>query len=112
MRRAGNIDANQPSIVRVLRAVGASVQVLSGVGQGCPDILVGFRGRSFAIEIKDGSKPPSERRLTPDQEKWHREWRGDVHVVKDESEALRAIGLHVGEGTGLVSHHARDQKAG
>jgi hypothetical protein len=44
------------------------------------------------MEIKDGSLPPSHRRLTPDQVKWHTEWKGwRVAVVTSVEEALAAI---------------------
>ena len=45
------------------------------------------------IEVKDGDKPPSARKLTPDQVTWHEAWRGQVCVVKSVEEALEAIGL-------------------
>lgn len=93
MRKHGRTDANQPDIVKALRKVpGVSVQVLSAVGGGCPDLLVAFRGLNLLLEVKDESKPPSARVLTPEQEKWHREWTGHRAVVKNVTEALEAIG--------------------
>ena len=86
------IDANQPEIVKALRAVGASVQSLAEVGRGVPDLLVGYRGKQHLLEVKDGSKPPSARRLTEDEQNWHDAWRGKVWVVKTVDEALEAIG--------------------
>lgn len=93
MRRAAKIDRNQPEIVAALRAVGASVQPLHAVGQGCPDLLVGFRGQCFAIEVKDGNLAPSDRKLTPAQQQWHRDWRGHVAVALTVADALRVIGV-------------------
>lgn len=93
MRRAAAVDANQSEIVGALRGVGASVELLHAVGQGCPDIAVGFRGRNWFIEIKDGSKPPSARKLTEAQVKWHGEWRGQVDVAHTVDHALQIIGV-------------------
>ena len=93
MRRAARIDANQTQIVSALRSVGASVELLSAVGKGCPDLLVGYRGMNLLMEVKDGKKPPSERKLTSDQIVWHREWKGVVTVVNSVDEALFAIGV-------------------
>lgn len=95
MRRAARIDDNQPQIVADLRACGVSVQPLHAVGGGVPDLLVGWRGRNVLIEIKDGSKPPSRRRLTPDQEEWHASWRGQVAVAENIEQALEIIGFGV-----------------
>lgn len=67
MRCKGRVDANQPLIVRELRHLGASVAILSDLGGGIADILVGYRGSNFAFEIKDGSLSPSRRRLTDDE---------------------------------------------
>lgn len=61
--------------------MGASVQPLHTVGQGCPDLLVGYGGTNYLLEVKDGNKPPSQRKLTPDEHAWHDEWRGHVTVV-------------------------------
>lgn len=85
------VDANQAAIVHVLRGLGCTVQPLHTVGAGCPDLLVGFRGRNFLVEIKDGSKPPSERELTPAQKAWHMCWNGSVAIVSDQDEAVSLI---------------------
>lgn len=97
MRRAAKVDANQAEIVAALRAVGATVQPLHAVGQGCPDLLVGYRGINFLLEVKDGEKPPSARKLTPDQVSWHDTWRGSSWVVMNPKMALQVIGALKGE---------------
>jgi hypothetical protein len=89
---ARRVDANQRAIVAALRDVGASVEHLHTLGEGAPDLLVGFRGVNTLLEVKDGSKPPSRRRLTPDEATWHAAWRGQVTVVETIDEALAAIG--------------------
>jgi hypothetical protein len=86
------VDANQGEIVAALRAVGCEVQSLAAVGAGCPDLLVSRAGKTYLIEVKDGSKPPSRRRLNADQVAWHRRWRAPVHTVNDVDEALAAVG--------------------
>lgn len=92
MRKIARVDANQAAIVRTLRAVGATVESLAVMGRGLPDLLVGFRAQNYLMEIKDGSKPESARRLTPDEMAWHDTWRGQVHVVMSEQDALEVIG--------------------
>lgn len=52
MRYAARVDANQAQIVSALRAAGAYVWII-----GLPvDLLVGFNGQTFLVEIKDGPK--------------------------------------------------------
>ena len=82
-RIAAKVDSNQGEIVRFLRSIGASVASIATVGTGVPDLIVGYRGVNYLVEVKDGSKPPSQRRLTPAEEKFHAEWRGTVHIVND-----------------------------
>jgi len=80
-RRAAKVDANQPEIVAALRRLGASVAHTHAVGQGFPDLVAGYAGRTVLIEVKDGSKPPSARKLTPDEAEFHDAWRGAPVVV-------------------------------
>lgn len=91
MRRAAKVDANQAEIVRGLRALGCTVQSLATVGKGCPDILVGFRGTNYCMEIKDGSKPPSAQKLTPAEVDWHDAWLGQAAVVRSLDEAVSVV---------------------
>ena len=93
MRRAARTDANQTAIVEALRKCGASVQSLAAVGKGVPDLLVGLRSRNYLLEVKDGSKPPSARKLTPDQEQWHLKWAGQVLTVTSAEDALKQLDL-------------------
>ena len=88
--RAHNLDANQPTIVEALEAVGASVQSLAGVGGGCPDLLVWHSGY-YLLEVKN--REGRGLGLTRDQKKWHERWTGPVHVVSTVAESFDAIGL-------------------
>lgn len=75
-----------------LRSVGASVSVTSAVGKGFPDIVVGYRGKNYLMEIKDGAKPPSKRKLTKPEQEFMDRWRGDYRVVESTDDALETIG--------------------
>ena len=88
MRRAAKVDRNQGEIVNTFRKLGWSVQVLSVVGEGCPDIVVGRRGFNLFVEIKDGQAVPSDRRLTKAQVGWHASWKGQVAVLKNIDEVI------------------------
>lgn len=85
------MDENQSGIVAALRAIGATVRVISQ-GDGIPDLLVGFRGQTFLLEVKDGKKPPSKRVLTPAEQKFFDEWRGgSLVIVNTVDEAIAAV---------------------
>ena len=86
MRRAARIDANQEAVVIALRAAGAYVWIIS-----LPvDLLVGYKGHTFLVEIKDGPK----KRLTALQEAFFAKWAGGTLVRVDGPEAaLRMIGV-------------------
>ena len=92
MRRRARVDANQSDLTRQLRLIGASVQPLHYVGRGCPDLLVGWRGRNWLLELKDPEKRPSARKLTEDEDRWHHGWRGQVAVVETLEDALAVLG--------------------
>lgn len=89
--RAGRIDANQPEIVAAFRRLGCTVAITSNVRDGFPDIVVGFRGINLLVEIKDGSKIPSARKLTPDEQKFHDNWKGGAVIVESVDDVVALI---------------------
>lgn len=92
MRTAAKVDKNQAEVVTALRKVGASVQSLASIGKGCPDLLVGYHGILYLMEIKDGTNIPSKQLLTDDQKKWHEAWTGSpVYVVRSIDQALKIL---------------------
>jgi Holliday junction resolvase len=91
MRLAARTDRNQTAIVAALRKSGCQVLSLAGIGNGCPDLLACRADQVFLLEIKDGKKSPSRQKLTPQQIKFHEHW--PVHLVRNECEALVAVGL-------------------
>ena len=89
-RRAHRLDANQAVIVDALCAApDVSVCSLAGVAAGCPDLLVGIKGVTHLVEVKDGAKPPSRRTCTPDQRRWIERWRGSKVVVLTDDATAR-----------------------
>jgi hypothetical protein len=86
MRYAARVDANQAQIVSALRAAGAYVWII-----GLPvDLLVGYKGHTFLVEIKDGPR----KRLTALQQDFFSNWSGSTLARIDGAEAaLRMIGV-------------------
>ncbi len=92
MRLRARVDANHGQIVAALRQMGASVFDASRMGRGCPDLLVGFRGETYLVEVKDGEKVKSARKLTPAQVSFREVWRGRPAVtVESVDDAVRLL---------------------
>jgi len=86
MRHAARIDANQAQIVSALRSAGAYVWIIS-----LPvDLLVGYKGHTFLVEVKTDSK----KRLTALQGDFFNNWSGSTLARIDSPDAaLRMIGV-------------------
>jgi hypothetical protein len=83
VRRAAKVDRNHSEIAGAFVALGCSVRSLAAVGGGMPDLIVSVPGFCMMVEVKDGEKPPSARKLTEDQVKFHAEWQGPLSTVRD-----------------------------
>ena len=75
-------DNNHDEIRDALERVGATV-----VPDGPVDLVVGFRGATYLIEVKT-----EKGKLRPTQENFVRRWKGHVSVVRSIEEALKVIG--------------------
>ena len=91
-RYAARADDNQAALVKQIRAMGASVQHLHTVGRGCPDLLMGYQGKNYLLEVKDPGKVKSARKLTQDEAEWHERWAGQVAIVETLGDCLLLIG--------------------
>lgn len=88
MRRAARIDANQAAVVSALRAAGASVLV---IGQPV-DILVGFRGVTLLLEVKNPDSRYGKAGANANQASFMQTWNGGpVSLVDGPEAALRAL---------------------
>jgi len=83
-------DANEASVFAILRAHGLSVYPLD-----LPlDAVVGYGGRTYLVEVKDGPKAP----MRPKQVEFFRDWPGHAVVIRDDDEAV-AFAKAVRDGT-------------
>ncbi len=85
-RRGGNPDANHGDIVDVVERMGGTAASTTGVGDGFPDLVVGFAGWNLLFEIKarGGS-------LRDSQVRFSQRWRGLYQVVRTGGEAQAAL---------------------
>lgn len=90
MRRRS--DGNQAKIIETLRKHGVSVACLSSVGSGLPDLLCGLEdGRNILLEVKCLSGRGL--RLTEDEDRFFRSWKGACYVVFSPEQALEILGI-------------------
>jgi len=78
-------DMNEQRIVDALRGVGATVRHLNA--PGIPDLLVGYRGVNYLLEVKTKTG-----KLTAAEQTFFDEWRGQCAIVRTVDEALKVIG--------------------
>lgn len=92
--RARRTDHNHSDVLTMARQVGAEVLDLHAL-PGALDALVGFRGRLYLVEIKDGAKVKSKRKLTDAETATIARFRligCPVLVVETSDDLLRGIG--------------------
>jgi hypothetical protein len=77
MRYAARVDANLAAVVQAYRKLGCSVQVENGV----VDLKIGYGGVTELVEVKDGAKSASRRKLTAAQVEFRKKWTGGVRLV-------------------------------
>lgn len=70
---SAKVDDNQAEIVKAFRGMGAGVFLVHRLKNFC-DIMIVYKGVTVAVEIKDGAKVPSARKLTEGEEKFRDEW--------------------------------------
>lgn len=80
-RYAAKRDANEREIIKALRQLGAEVYELSS--RSIPDLLVGWRGVNYLIEVKS-----DKGKLTPYQNEFHQTWTGQVAIIRSVDEAV------------------------
>ena len=86
--RAANVDKNQKSILKHFRFLGASVTHLHSVGGGVPDLLVGYNGVNYMVEVKT-----SKGKLNEKQVEYFNNWNGQVCVIRTNKEVEELLGL-------------------
>lgn len=80
-------DGNHKEIVQGLRSRGYTIADISQVDGGCGDILAGKQGRTWLLEIK----APGIVKLTPDEAKFKKRWKGQWAIVTTVQEALEVL---------------------
>ena len=87
-RRAAKTDANQAEIVKTFRGLGWYVLIISQL-KNCCDLIISKNGRVVAIEVKDGAKPPSQRKLSEGEKQFKEDWQGEYSIVESVDDAIK-----------------------
>ena len=91
-RRAARKDDNHTVIVKAFRKRGWSVLDTAQL-KNCVDLVVAKDGYTVMVEVKDGAKPPSARKLTIGELKFKQMWKGPYFMVLsvDDVDLLDAV---------------------
>lgn len=89
-RLAARVDDNQTEIVKAYRKMGCSVLITSQLKECC-DLFVSKSLKTMAVEVKDGSKPPSARKLSEGEKLFKESWKGIYIVVESVDDAIRSV---------------------
>ena len=84
-----NNTTDRASRIAAFEDAGATVVSLARMGGGCPDVLIGYRGRLALCETRPDA-PLSDERLA-----WYGSWRGPavtvLHSTEDVVRVLEAL---------------------
>ena len=94
MRIRARTDDNHQEILDAFRKFGCSVYSLHQVGGGFPDAIIAKSHRNILVEIKDGKKPKSKRKLTDDEIDFHKNWQGPIAIVESLDDVVNVMKLY------------------
>ncbi len=101
MSRAAKVDLTHRPLIALLNSYGATVQSTAAVGNGCPDVWIGYLGIDQAAEFKTG--PEKKPRVFADgrrrkgtrtemlQAAWHQRWKGSPRWVLRTADDVLAL---------------------
>jgi len=86
-RYAMRRDENEPEIIAALESIGCTVYQLD---TPC-DLLVGRASKNILIEVKNPTKPKSDRKKTKAQIKFFASWNGQIDVAETPEQAIAIV---------------------
>ena len=89
-RWARRVDSNHAEVVGWFEDLHCSVINVSRTPCGF-DLVVGYGGLSICVEVKDGKKSPSRRKLSDTEKKVHDRWTGGARIVKDMQDVITTV---------------------
>ncbi len=89
--RYGHVDKNQAALVVVFEQLGCSVLNCVRVGSGFPDLIIGYRGHDYLVEVKNPTNAYGKRGLNGNQKRWSDTWPSPVFVVRTEDDVIKLV---------------------
>lgn len=86
-RYAMRRDENEPEIIVALEAIGCTVYQMDQP----VDLLVGRGAVNILMEVKNPAKPKGDRKKTPAQQDFFKNWNGQVRIVETVDEAIALV---------------------
>jgi hypothetical protein len=85
-------DRNHKEIMRAFRTCGCEVEDTSRLGKGFPDMVVDVRGKLWLVEVKDGDKPKSAKRLTPAEVQFQKRFHAHYRIIESIDDVVGMVG--------------------
>jgi hypothetical protein len=91
--RGGRKDHNHSAITAAFLSIpGVSIFDLSDIGRGVPDLIVGVRGESLLVEIKNPATHYGRKGLNRRQLAFQADWKGGpIHVVRTIDDVIELV---------------------
>lgn len=87
-RRDARKDANHTEIVAAFRKLQWYVFDVSQL-KNCCDLMCSKNGFTAAVEVKDGDKPPSQRKLTKGEQEFKDNWKGEWRLIESVDDVIK-----------------------
>lgn len=92
MYNYGKPDKAMGPIIKDLKKLpDVSYVILSGVGRGSGDLLVGYRKKNYYYEVKNDE----DGKLNENETVFHKNWKGDIKIVWTTEQILKDIKYEV-----------------
>ena len=88
--RACRTDANHSEVIAAFRKFGCSVLPIHTL-KNCGDAIVAKCNKTAIIEIKDGKKTASQKKLTKGESAFFEKWQGIYVVVEDLEDVINLV---------------------
>ena len=86
-----HVDKNQNEIIKAFEQCGCSVLNCARIGSGFPDLVVGFQGNNYLVEVKNPANSYGKKGLNSNQIEWANNWPSPVLVARTLDDVVRFV---------------------